>query len=57
MLERSETMAGIFDDLAEQGGLSALQIRYPLGISETDFLDGMREAKRLRIRTRPFQDN
>jgi hypothetical protein len=53
----SETLAALFEDLAEQQGLSALQLRYPLGISETEFIDGMREAKRLRIRTRPFQDN
>jgi hypothetical protein len=53
----SETVAAFFEDLAGQRGLSPLQIRYPLGVSETEFIDGLREAKRRQCPLQPFQNN
>ena len=53
----SETMTQIFDELANQQGLSTVQISYPRGITETEFIEGLREAKRLREIQRPFLEN
>jgi hypothetical protein len=53
----SEMLSGIFAELAEWKGSSAIQVEYPLGVAEKDFIEGMRQAKKLQEIRRPFLEN
>lgn len=53
----SETLSGLFNELAAREGLSAIQIVYPRGVAEKEFIEELREAKRSREAQRSLLEN